>query len=118
MTKKFSLNVLVYVIGAILLVGGIAYIVSASLTGDVVAPNGSRCKDSDGGLAIDLAGRCLQYSGNRGRIERSLSDECWGTTRLIEYYCNQLGISPPTCAGQLVTCPNGCGVYPEGSRCN
>lgn len=118
MKKKFSLNVLVYVIGGILLLTGVVYLLSADLTGNTVAPNSARCVDTDGGQAIDLAGRCIQYSGGRGKIVSISEDKCLDTKRLVEYYCNKIGpLSAPTCVGQVVTCPNGCGVYQDGSVC-
>lgn len=120
MKKKFSPETLVFVIGAILLIIGSVYIVSTRITGEVVAPNGPRCTDSDGGQAFNLAGRCLQYTGGRGKIQSLNEDKCLDTKTLVEYYCSSksLGIIVPTCTGQIATCPNGCGVYQEGSRCN
>ncbi|MDO8528588.1 MAG: hypothetical protein Q7S06_01700 [Nanoarchaeota archaeon] len=119
MAKKFSLEVFVYVIAIVLLLTGTVYIISANLTGNVVAPNGPRCSDSDGGKVADLVGRCLQYAGGRGKITFIGEDKCLNTKILVEYYCNQhLVTTTPTCVGQIVTCPNGCGVTPEGSRCS
>ena len=120
MTKKFSPAVLVCVLGAVLLLVGTIYIISANLTGNTVVPNSLRCMDTDGGQAYDLPGRCLQYRTSRGKIERSVGDECLTTKTLIEYYCNSpaLGLVAATCTGQVVNCPNRCSVTESGSFCN
>lgn len=120
MKKEFPLKALVFVVAGILLLTGALYIISINLTGDIVAPNSARCMDSDGGLAVDLPGRCIQYTGGRRKIVSMNEDKCLDTKTLVEYYCNKRSmLTVPTCMGEIVTCPNGCGVYPsEGSRCN
>ena len=120
MKKEFPLKTLVIVIGAILLVIGAFYIISSNLTGNTVAPNGPRCIDSDGGQAYDLPGRCLQYTGGRGKITSLTEDKCLTAKTLVEYYCNSpvFGVVVPTCVGQVVNCPNRCSVSEEGSFCN
>ena len=117
--KKFSWKILIWVILGLLLLAGVIYFISTKLTGNIVAPNGPRCIDSDGGQAVDLAGRCLQYKPS-GKIFSIGEDKCLDTKTLKEYYCNKrfLSLIAPNCVGQVVTCPNGCGVSEEGSSCN
>jgi len=118
--KKIAWKTLIWVILALLLLAGIIYFVSTRLTGDIVAPNGSRCMDTDGGQTYDLPGRCLQYRNSRGKISSLNEDKCLTTKTLVEYYCNSpvFGVITPTCVGQVVNCPNGCSVSEEGSFCN
>ncbi len=107
---------LFWVILGLLLLAGIVYLISTKLTGGVVAPNGPRCTDSDGGQAFDLSGTCIQYKAN-GKIASLGEDECLDSNRLREYYCNQHFLLAPTCKVQIATCANGCEVHEDGSRC-